>query len=439
VAWVTLALAASALADEPVFPYEVHSRTLPNGLTVHVVPMPSPGVVAYYTWMKVGSRDEVDAGKTGFAHFFEHLLFYGSEQLGGDAREKAVQRLGADENAWTWFDETVFHGVIPASKLPDYVAIEADRFQHLHLTPDDVRKESGAVYGEFRKGQADPGNQVDVAVQQTAFRVHPYHHDTIGVEPDIKAMPGAYDYAMSFFDRYYRPENATILVVGDANPDDVFALVDKDYGGWARGKAPLPAIPVEPEPQGPRHVEIPWDAPTAARLSMDWRIPPYHPADPETASLRLLADWLLSPTGALEQRLVRGAQLAYDVSGGADESVDPGLFRITVELQHPADLGAVEAIVREEVAAVQHGVDADALARTRSHELYAFRTGLSDPGAVADALGRSLRRDPDPASLEKFWANYAATTPERVSAAARRWLVDARLTEVTLTPPKESP
>jgi zinc protease len=434
-----LALSSPAHADD-VFPYDVHQTTLDNGLTVYVVPMPTPGATAFVTWMAVGSRDEIDEGRTGFAHFFEHLMFFGTPTLSGPEREREVLRLGIDENAWTWLDETVYHGLVSAENLPRYVEIEADRFQNLTLTTDDVQKESGAVYGEFRKGQASPDNAVDVAVWGTAFTTHTYGHDTIGYEADIAAMPTAHTYASGFFDRYYRPGNAHVLVVGDVQPEQATALVAEHYGSWQPAESPRPEIPEEPEQTELRRVQVPWDTPTTPRVVMGWKIPGHDPADPASAHLALVQDLLFGTVAPLRQRLVRDEGLAYDVSGGTWELVDPGLFRIAVTAREGVDPAKIEAVVREELAALKQ-VDPDTLSRTASHARYGFASSLDNPKGVAEALGWHLRRDPDPATLDTFYEHYASATPADVAATIDAVFVDERLTIATLVPPasEESP
>lgn len=425
-------LAAPALAG--AFPYEVDRRTLDNGLTVYVVPMNSPGAVAFVTWMKVGSRDEVDEGRTGFAHFFEHLMFFGTETLGGPAREREVLRLGIEENAWTWLDETVYHGLVATPNLPRYVEIEGDRFQHLTLTPDDVQKESGAVYGEFRKGQASPDNALEVALWGEAFTTHTYGHDTIGYEADIADMPTAHPYAEAFFDRMYRPENANVLVVGDIEPEAAHALVAEHFGPWSRGSEPRPPIAEEPDQTAMRRIEVPWDTPTAPRITFAWKIPATDPAAPTTAHLALVEDLLTSPVSPLRQRLIRDEALAFDLSGGTYELVDPGLFRIAVTAREGADLARIEAIVREELDALAAGVDPERLGRTADHTRYSFLSGLDDPMSVAESLGWHLRRHPDVEALDTFFEHYAAAGPDEVAAVVRAHFVDDRLTVATLVP-----
>ncbi|MBT3219994.1 MAG: insulinase family protein [Proteobacteria bacterium] len=415
-----------------VFPYEIETAILENGLTVHVVPMNSPGLAAYYTWMSVGSRDEIDPGRTGFAHFFEHLMFFGTETTSAEEREQMVMRLGADENAWTWYDETVYHSVLATTKLTKLIDSEADRFQNLLLTADDVEREAGAVYGEFRKSRASPQQHLSNLLYATAFQSHTYSHDTLGYEADIAAMPSAFEYSQQFFDRYYRPENATIFVVGDVKGDEIFSTVEKAYGAWQPTEAAPIEIPVEPPQTAQRRLDAKWGSPTAPRLVMGWKIPGHNPDDPDVAALELVANLLLSPVGPLHQRLVRGEGIAYKISGGRDEFVDPCLFEVSLLLKDKIDLEAAEAIVLEEITSLQQSIKADSLDATRSHMKYDFLSSLNNPGSVASALGWHTRRGRSPDAIDRFYKHYDALTPEEVSEAARRYLVDEGLTVVTL-------
>jgi zinc protease len=420
-------------AEAATFPYPIATRTLDNGLRVYVVPMNgSPGVAAFGTWMSIGSRNEVESGKTGFAHFFEHLMFHGTPTLSGADRDRELLRLGADDNAWTWTDETVYHTLIPSAALPRVIEIEGDRFQHLKLVEDPLRREAGAVYGEFRKGQADPDTVLYDKLVDAAFTIHPYRHDTLGYEADIAAMPSRYPDALAFFDRYYRPENAAVVVTGDVDPAQVFAWVEQRYGTWTRGTQPPAPIPAEPPQRGLRRVHVDWPGDTAGRLTMAWKVPAQ--TDPRSPALELAADLLLADTGPLVQRLVRQEGLAYSVSGGRDSSVDPGLLTISVEARDPAALDRIEAEIREEVGKLAAGVDPTALDALRTRLRYRFLSSLDDPMTVLNVVGQALRRDPDPAALDRWQDALAATTADQVAAEVRATLIDDGLTVATLTP-----
>ena len=420
-----------------VFPYEIQSKVLDNGLEIHVVEMNSNQVVAYYTWMDVGSRDEVEEGRTGFAHFFEHLMFYDTEALSREERERELLTLGVDDNAWTWLDETVYHSVISTAHLERLIEIEADRFQDLRLTEEMVRKEAGAVYGEFRKSQADPDERLTDVLYHTAFSAHTYGHSTLGLEADIAVMPTSVDYAARFFERHYTPKKATILVVGDVRSEDVFDTIQAAYSGWQAPALEDLEIPAEPAQVAPRQQTVVWPSPTAARLALGWKIPGHDPDNPEIAALQLLEDLLLASVGPLQRRLVEG-RLAYEVSGGRDSFVDPGLFRVVVTVRDPKDLAQVQAIIEEEISAAQRAIDAGRLASTRSHARYRILRRLDSPQAVASTLGWHLRRGGTPDALDRFYAQYDAVTAEQVSAAARKYLVASQQTTVTLLPPPDS-
>lgn len=440
--WTALLLSAQAFASDAIFPYAVTQHTLDNGLRIAVVPMPTPNAVAVYTWFQVGSRDEVDEGRTGFAHFFEHLAFYGTPTWPPDRREEQLLRMGAEENAWTWLDETVYHTVLPTSHLDAFLAMEADRFQHLALTADMVQKESGAVYGEFRKSQADPGDALSKAVWSTAFTVHTYHHDTIGWEADIAAMPTAFSYAQAFFDRMYRPQHATLIVAGDVQPDAVLdAIQTAGWADWKPGEQTRPEISAEPPQSERREVTVDWPTPTAPRLLMAYKIPAADRLDPDVAALEMMAALLFGPTGSLTRRLVREEGLAFAANGARGDFVDPSLFQIRIQLKDAAHIDRARAIVAEELDRIRQGkTDPVRLEQARAHMRYAYLTSLETPSATASELGWHLRRSPDLGALDAWWANMDTLTPQSMAKVAQTWLVDTGLTEGTLrhTPMSET-
>ena len=210
---MTLTVATGASAR--VFPYPIDVHDFDNGVRLVGVQFDSPGLAAYYTVVRVGARQEVDEGKSGFAHFFEHMMFRGTEAFPEDEYNAVLRDIGADSNAYTSSDRTVYHVLASSRSLPRIIEIEADRFQNLKYAKADFEKEAGAVLGEYNKSAANPFMGLYEKLQDTAYDVHPYQHMVIGFLEDIKAMPTLYDYSLEFFDRYYRPEYVTILVVGD--------------------------------------------------------------------------------------------------------------------------------------------------------------------------------------------------------------------------------
>ncbi|MGB9913711.1 MAG: M16 family metallopeptidase, partial [Candidatus Kapaibacteriota bacterium] len=177
------------------FPYEYKTETLENGLRVILIKMPSNGLVSYYTIVRTGSRDEYEPGHTGFAHFFEHMMFRGTKKYPGNVYDRILTEMGSDGNAYTTDDYTCYHLNFTSDNLEKVMDLESDRFQNLWYPEQDFQTEAGAVYGEYRKGKASPFFWIWEALCNTAFEKHTYKHTTIGFEEDIKAMPQMYEYS----------------------------------------------------------------------------------------------------------------------------------------------------------------------------------------------------------------------------------------------------
>src|SRR5262249_55632610 len=208
-------------------------------------PFDSPGIIAYYTIVRTGSRNEVEKGRSGFVHFFEHMMFRGTGLYPEDKYNDVLKSLGADSNAYTNSDWTCYRMTVPATALATAVQIEADRFQNLKYDEPSFQKEARAVLGEYNKSASSPFLKLSETMQDTAYTTHTYKHTTIGFLADIQDMPNQFAYSKVFFDRWYRPENCTIVVVGDVDHNKLVALVGQYYGGWKRGRTEL-EIPIEP-------------------------------------------------------------------------------------------------------------------------------------------------------------------------------------------------
>ena len=249
--WLAAAgvVVATACAVEPasddVFPYPVSVFELDNGLKVVSVSYDSPDIVAYYTVVRTGSRNEVEPGFSGYAHFFEHMMFRGTDKYSTDAYNAVIKQMGADSNAFTTDDWTAYHIVASSASLEQIIDIESDRFLNLQYSEDDFRTEAGAILGEYNLNFSNPVSLLRERLHDRAFLVHPYKHTTIGLLEDVQEMPNHYDYSREFYDRYYRPNNSIIVVVGDIDRPELERLVQQYYGSWERGDF-QPAIPVEP-------------------------------------------------------------------------------------------------------------------------------------------------------------------------------------------------
>ena len=435
-------LVSPALAEDVgLLPEKMMVDTLENGLKLVVIPVDAPGLATIAMWMKVGSGEESQAGLTGFAHFFEHLMFHGSEKLPGDVREQQLLALSVAENAWTSTDATVYHLTLPARNIDAVLAIEADRFQFLHLEEEGVRKEAGAVYGEFRKGRASAENALWTGVFATAFDVHPYHHTTIGIEADIQAMPDQTAAARTFFQTWYRPDNAILIVAGDVQPAAVRASIHRHFGDWkaASGVPPWPAIPVEPAPSGERRSQIVWESgPVNPHLAMAWRVPAVQPGTRESAALSLLPALLTSDVAPLQRKLVEEDRAALWVWSEAPDMRQPGLYMVMMELVEGQSPANGEAAVRAALQALVDDTSPEAQARfemSRDRRRREVLLGLDSPEAWASAVGRTMLVTGEPRTLDKEIAALATVTHEDVAAAVRTYLLPTvGQTVVTLVP-----
>jgi len=412
----------------PILPFPSHARTLPNGLTAIVVPMPSDGLVAYWSIVRTGSRDEYEEGRTGFAHFFEHMMFRGTKRFPSDVYNRVITTIGADANAYTTDDHTAYHLSMAGEDLEQVMELESDRFQRLSYAETAFQTEAGAVYGEYRKSRMEPEFALYEELVGTAFERHPYGHTTMGYERDIAIMPTLYEYSRMFFDRYYRPENTVLFIAGDVTPATVFALVEQYYGGWQRGYVP-PTIPVEPEQNAERRVEVGYDGQTLPLLQIAYKLPVYDPADRTRVAADLFADLAFGETSEAYRRLVLDEQVAEDLDAAASYNRDPGLLEITTRIKDPAKIDYVLGVVDATIAQVRaNEPDAKRLADLQRRLRYGFLMGLQTPDSVAARVAPFVALHGDLSGLDRLYATYAAITPADVHAAAERYLQTERRT-----------
>ena len=413
---------ASAATSFKVFPYEVQRATLDNGLSVLMIPMPSDGLVSYWSIVRTGSRDEVEEGVTGFAHFFEHMMFRGTEKLPGKAYDRIVNGMGADANAYTTDDRTCYHLSFATASLPKVIEIEADRFQNLKYEEAEFKTESGAVYGEYRKGRSSPFEVLDEVVRNVAFDKHTYKHTTIGFEADIKAMPTRYEYSKTFFQRFYRPENVVILVTGDFDPTTTLDLIRKEYGGWKKGYE-APKITAEPPQTKQRRVDIPFDGQTLPLVVLNFKGPAFAPADRTTMAAMLVGELAFGSTSPLYKQLVLDEQKVEMLGGNLDPNRDPGLWSVYAMVKEPADVPMVEAALWKAIQGLRTTpVPADRLDAVRSNMRYGFLSNLATPADVSEQIARYVALTGDVTCVDTMFATLATVTPEDVRKAADTWL-----------------
>jgi zinc protease len=418
-----------------VFPYAYTQEDLPNGLRLITVPTDYANIVAVYIVVQTGSRNEVEPGHTGFAHLFEHLMFRGTAQYSTEKYNQAINRMGAASNASTSDDFTVYHTTFSKEDLDTVLAMEADRFQHLKYAEPEFKTESLAVLGEYNKNSASPFSKLSEVMHDTAYDRHTYKHTTMGFLKDIQDMPNQYEYSLKFFDRYYRPEYTTIIVVGDVKAKAVRAMVDKSWGAWKRGSY-RPDIPVEPPQDGSRSAKVDWPSPTLPLVAIAFKAPAYNDATRDSAALDALAYLAFSNTSDLYQKLVVDEQKADAIFASAPDNVDPGLFQIMARVKKAGDMDYVRDRILETVKNFQEKpVDAAKLDTVRKRLRYQLALSMDNSDTIASIVSSYVALKRSPETINALYDQYAAVTPEDVQKAAAKYLVERARTIVTLTGP----
>jgi zinc protease len=416
-----------------VFPYPVDVTVLDNGLKVVVVPFDSPGLVAYWTVVRAGSRNEIEPGKSGFAHFFEHMMFRGTETYPKEKYNAILKELGADHNAFTTDDYTAYHLLAPATGLETIMTIESDRFKNLKYTVEDFKKEAGAVLGEYNKNASNPFQTLNEKIRDTAFTTHTYKHTTIGFLRDVKDMPNQYEYSLQFFDRHYRPENCTLLVVGDVDPKRLIELARKDYGSWKRGTYQV-EIPAEPPQPAEKRTEGDWPNPTQPYLYVGYHGPAFSDTQIDMPALDLVSQLLFSEAAPLYQKLVNEEQEVDLLFGAASDHRDPYLFEIMARVKKPERVAYVESTITAAIEDLKETpIAAERLDKVKSHLKYSYAMGLNTAGSVARGLAHYIALTGDPEAVNRVYAIYDRVTPDDVRAAARKYFARSGRTVVTLS------
>jgi zinc protease len=430
-----LSKGAAVTVQHHAFPFPTTQKTLPNGLQVFVVQYDSPGLVAYYSVVRAGSRNEVEPGKSGFAHFFEHMMFRGTSRYPTDKYNAVIKAMGADSNAFTSDDMTVYHILAGSSALPTIVEIEADRFQNLDYAEAEFQKEARAVLGEYNKGASNPFQPMVEALYDNAFSTHTYKHTTIGFLRDIEDMPNQFAYSRQFFDRYYRPDNVILLVVGDVTPENVMPLIEEHYGGWRTAGSPRPPVPVEPPQTHEKRATVAWKGASLPMLLVGFHVPAFSATDIDVAAIDVLGELVFAERSPLYRRLVLDEQKAESLDGSAERHVDPNLFAILASVKSSADVPYVEDALYQEIARVAaQGTSEKTLAEVVSRRRYQFAGQLSTADKVALVGAEFLALTGGLAAIDQSFAELAKVTVADVKRVAAKYFKPENRTVVVLEP-----
>jgi len=431
---VLTALAAApptgAQEAKGIFPFEFKRVDLDNGFRAYLIKAGAPGQIAYVSMVRTGARDEVEPGRTGYAHFFEHMMFRGTKKYPN--YDGVTEKIGAARNAFTSNDMTVFYLVAASEYLERIMDLESDRFQNLDYSEQGFRTEAGAVLGEYQNGAYSPFSVLDRAVRETAFRKHTYRHQTIGFEADVRAMPEGYAYSRSFFRRFYRPENVVLVIAGDFDFDRATSLIHKYYDGWQPGYQ-APAVPAEPEQTAPRYRTVKYQGRTLPLLSFNWKAPAWNPTDRLAVATEVLGKVAFGTNSDIYRKLVIEQRRVQFLQEGFELQRDPTVVSLTAQVTDPSDVDAVKSEIMEAVARARDRLfDAKVLADTKSAMKYGFLMGLETAQSVAFSLIQPVIDTGTIEAVDDYYRTLETLTPEDIRDAARAILVDRGLTLVTL-------
>ncbi|MBM3928772.1 MAG: insulinase family protein, partial [Sphingomonadales bacterium] len=403
-------------------PYETF--TLPNGLRVIVHTDRKAPVVAVSVWYHIGSKDE-PKGKTGFAHLFEHMMFYGSENAPGGFFGRLEDIGATDWNGTTWFDRTNYFQTVPTGALDRILFLESDRMGHLlgAVTQEKLDNQRGVVQNEKRMGENEPGGLVEYAELAALLpEGHPYRHSTIGSMADLNAA--SLEDVKSWFRDHYGPNNAVLVLAGDIDLATARRKVTQYFGDIKRGpETPRPAVSI-PTLAAPVE-KVMRDNVAQTRLSRQWTGPGL--TDPENPTLDLGMD-ILGGLGSsrLYDALVRKENLAVGVSAGLQSHEKLSFIEVNARVRPGVDPAVVARRMDEIIAEfVKNGPTEDEVRRAATTALANRVKGLEQVGGFggkAVALAEGAVYANDPGEYKKDLQVVAAATPATVGAVTRKWL-----------------
>ena len=426
--------AAAHAASAGVLPFNATEKTLANGLKVIVVPTGFPNLVSIQIAVQTGSRNEVEPGKSGFAHFFEHLMFRGTLDMPPERYRQIMAKAGARDNAATGDDSTHYYSTFAKEDLETILALYADMFQNLTYSEADFKTEARAILGEYNKNSAEPLEKLIEVQRDTYFQSHTYKHTTMGFIADIENMPNEYAYSKMFFERWYRPQYTTVIVAGDVTPEGVLPLIEKYWGGWKVGEAAPVTIPREPAPMRPLYAHVPWAGETSPWVTAAFLGPEFDETSKDAAAMDVLSALYFGETSDLYKKLVVAEQKVDQLIVDAPSSVDPALFTVLARVKNPDDsLYVRDQILSAFARSRSAPVSAERLADAKSFNKYSLSRSIDSTERVAAVVNgyASFRRSFQ--TVNNYYRTLDALTPADLQSAATRYFIDNGLIVTTLS------
>jgi len=416
-----------------LLPFQATEKVLPNGLRIIIVPTGFPNIASIQIPVQTGSRNEVEPGKSGFAHFFEHMMFRGTKAYPPVKYQEILTKAGARQNAYTTDDYTNYHITFATEDLETMLKIEADRFQNLSYPEAAFKTEARAVLGEYNKNSANPINKLLEVQREHAFTAHTYRHTTMGFIRDIEDMPNQFQYSRTFFDRWYRPEYTTVIIAGDVKPAEAIRLVEKYWSGWKRGSFSV-TIPQEPAPKGPVYAHVPWPDKTLPWVTIAFHGPAFSEVNKDLAAVDALVDLNFGQTSEVYKRLVEQEQKVDQLIPYVSPTQDPSLVTVLARVKQMEDVLSVrDELLKAAASATVAPPPAQRLADAKSNGRYGLVRSLDNTERIASTLARFVRFNRSYQTLNNYYRTADSLVPADLHNAAKKYFADARLVVTTLS------
>jgi zinc protease len=404
---------------------------LDNGLTIFIQEVHTAPLASVWCWYRVGSRDELP-GFTGVSHWVEHMNFKGTTNIPREKVKGIIEEFGGSWNGYTWIDQTTYLETATRDALDRMLFIEAERMANGLYDPAEVESERTVIISELEGGENDPDQLLEMEVNAAAFKAHPYGHPTIGWLSDLQRMTR--DDLYGYYRRYYVPNNATLVVVGDVDPEDVVRRATHHFGPIGPGVVPPRLLSAEPPQLGERRVTVEKEGTTAylklayhAPAATDEELFPLLVIDAVLTGAKGLNLWssFRTPPPQRSARLYRAlveGRLASVVSGGLLPTADPYLYTLSITAREGTSLEAVERAALAEIDRLaREGITADELEKARRQ----LRARLVFENDSVTNIAHQLGYFQTIASVDLFLSlgrRIEGVTREQVADAAARYL-----------------
>jgi zinc protease len=414
---------------QPFITRGVQKRVLSNGLTLITKELHDKPVVASVIWYRVGSRNE-ELGQTGKSHFLEHMLFKGTERYKKGEIDLITLKNGGANNAFTWLDFTAYYFTFASDRWQDALEIESDRMRNTLFSEEEFAAEKQVVEEELSIGLDGPWEALENEVWATAFRQHPYHWPTVGWIEDLESATGAD--MKAYYDKWYHPRNATLVIVGDFNSDEITEKVEELFGSISAGPEAKSFRIIEPAQRGEKRVIVKKETPVERLL-----IAHHAPAVGDKDAYALLIMEAILSTGKssiLYQRLVERDESVTSASANFHDHIDPSLFYIKAELKPGFELRAVEQAIYDEIERLKDGnitgaelekakrqIEADLVLSNEEPLQQAILLGQYETIAFDERISEDSRGYK---FLDTLLDRVRAITAEDVTGVARKYFIE---------------